>query len=527
MSEVLASTEVPVCIIGCGPIGLTGALLLARHGVPSVIVERRSELNTHPRSRFVDTNTMELFRELGIEKEVESTGLGPAWTEFLRWSETLAEEPYAVAPSPTFFSVPGPNSPCIPVMTVQDEVENALMRAVRKRPEIDVRFDTEAVGIEESDDGTLVRLRHTVSGEESAIAAQYTLGTDGPGSSTRHVIGATLDAQPRPIHSQDVIFHADLDQYVGDRKASLLYAATPLGLVIFQPLDGRLRWRCQIMVGGPELISEDEVADRIRAALGTDDDVGFEIVSMRMWQPTPGCCDTFGSGRVFLAGDAAHISVPTGGMGNNTGFAGIRNLAWKLAWVVRGLAHPSILDTYEQEHRPMTLDRIAYGVETTDHMGRMIIGQRQGLDVSEHIAEVQRYADYDHVILGYRLASALIAAVEPDSGHDQHSGGRYEPTVGPGRRAPHVWVDEAERESVLDWFGRDYVLLLGPDCDAAPWTTAGGRDLPLTVRTLPGNRSVDPYLRDGAVLVRPDAVIAVSGRACDLDPDSVFAFLPR
>ena len=66
--------DVPVCIIGCGPIGLTGALLLSRFGIKTLLLERRGALNTHPRSRFVDTNTMELLRELGVEKEVEATG---------------------------------------------------------------------------------------------------------------------------------------------------------------------------------------------------------------------------------------------------------------------------------------------------------------------------------------------------------------------------------------------------------------------------------------------------------------------
>ena len=108
--------ETPVCIIGCGPIGLTGSLLLSRYGVASLLVERRSELNTHPRSRFVDTNTMELLREFGIDKVVEATGLDEDWTAFNRWFDTLAAEPYAEIPSPTFVKRLGPHSPCVPAM---------------------------------------------------------------------------------------------------------------------------------------------------------------------------------------------------------------------------------------------------------------------------------------------------------------------------------------------------------------------------------------------------------------------------
>ena len=505
-------TEVPVCIIGCGPIGLTGALLLSRHGVPSLMVERRSELNTHPRSRFVDTNTMELFREFGIDKAVEDTGLGPAWTAFNRWADSLAAEPYANIPSPTFLSVPGPNSPCIPVMTVQDEVEKTLMSRVVEDPMITVRFDTEAVALSQTEDATEVTLRDTKTEKRRSVTAQYTIGADGPGSNTRAVIGTHLEAEPRPIYSQDVIFHADLSAYVGERKGALLYTTTPAGVVIFQALDGRRRWRCQVVVADENLISTEAVSERIRIALGTEDDVDFEILSMRMWQPTPGCVTRFGSGRIFLAGDAAHVSVPTGGMGNNTGFAGIRNLAWKLAYVVRGLAPASILETYEVEHRPVAVQRIDHGVATTDYMGRLMLGHRRGEDVTEPIRLTHQYADYDHLLLGFEMASGLIAANAEPAPLLQRSESGFVPLVRSGRRAPHVWVDAEQSESVLDWYGSSYVLLLGFQCSRAGWEAAitelpsGGA--PVVVRQLPAGMPSGPYQPDDVILVRPDGIIA-------------------
>ena len=515
--------EVPVCIIGCGPIGLTGALLLSRHGVPSLLVERRSELNTHPRSRFVDTNTMELFRELGVEKAVEAAGLGPDWTAFNRWSDSLAEEPYANIPSPTFLSVPGPNSPCIPVMTVQDEVEAALMTRVVADPMITVRFDAEAIDVAQTDDATQMTLRDTRTGERQPVTAQYTIGADGPGSGTREVIGTRLEAEPRPVFSQDVIFYADLEAYVGDRKGSLLYTTTPEGIVIFQPLDGRRRWRCQVVVGDENLIAEEAVSDRIRVALGTDDDVGLAILSMRMWQPTPGCVTRFSSGRIFLAGDAAHVSVPTGGMGNNTGFAGIRNLAWKLAYVVRGLAPESILETYEVEHRPIAVERIDFGVSTTEHMAAMMVGHRRGDDISEHIRRTHQYADYDHLLLSFEMESELIAPNAEPAPDPEDPGTDFVPLVRSGRRAPHVWVDADRTESVLDWYGSSYVLLLGPDCSRTAWEAAlaeapsGG--VPVVVRQLPAGTSASPYEADAVTLARPDGIIACHRKDPSGPPD--------
>ena len=504
--------DVPVCVIGCGPIGLTSALLLSRHGVPVLLVERRSELNTHPRSRFVDTNTMELLRELGIEKMVEATGLGPAWTAHIRWSVDLATEPYALLESPTFLSVPGGDSPCLPVMTVQDEVEKALMTRVVEDPNIEVHFDTEVVELGQDDEKTTLVLRNSQTEEERTVTADYTVGADGPGSTTRAVIGTELDGSPQPVHMQDVIFHADLSPYVGDNKGSLLYTQPPEGLIIFQPLDGVRRWRCQVSIGQPDMISEEAVRARILASLGTADEVDLDIRSMRMWQPTPGCTTRFAAGRIFLVGDAAHVSVPTGGLGNNGGFAGARNLAWKLAYVVRGLAPSSILDTYDQEHRPVALDRIEYGVATTAVMGRMIIGYRAGDDVAEYVEGTKRYADYDHLLRGYELRSGLVAANDEPAPEYGDPARDFRPLIRNGWRAPHVWLDDAETVSVLDWFGHGYVLVLGPACDRSSWEAAvaglGPGGVPLEVRQLPADRPIAPYEAAGVVLVRPDAAIA-------------------
>jgi tetracenomycin A2 monooxygenase-dioxygenase len=502
--------EVPVCIIGCGPIGLTGALVLSRHGVASLLVERRSELNTHPRSRFVDTNTMELFREFGIDKVVEATGLGPDWTAFNRWFDTLAVEPYAEIPSPTFFKSLGPHSPCVPAMTVQDQVERALMSLIVNDPNITVLFDTEASDLHQTDDHTRLTLRNTRTGDRQSVEASFTIGADGPGSTTRAVIGAELEAEPEPIYMQDVLFDADLTSYVADRKGSLLYTQPSEGVVIFQPLDGRQRWRCQISIGSTELLSEDQVRQRIVASLGTDDEVAMTITSMSLWQPTPGCVSRFRDRRIFLAGDAAHVAVPTGGLGNNSGFAGIRNLAWKMAYVIQGYAAESILDTYETEHRPIAAERVAFGVSTTTHMRRMMLGHRIGDDIAAHIMATHQYADYDHVLRGFEMRSPLIAPNRDQSPVAEAVS--FSPIVRAGRRAPHVWLDSAQSESVLDWYGTSYVLVLGPDCDQGAWSRAVSKltvQGPIEVRQLPADLDVTPYRSNDVVLVRPDGVIAV------------------
>ena len=170
--------EVPVCIIGCGPIGLTGALLLSRFGIKTLLLERRGALNPHPRSRFVDTNTMELMREFGLEKEVEATGLGPDWTEVNRWTRTLTGEQYAQIPSPSFHTIPRSSSPCVPVMTAQDHVESALLAKVRNDPNIDLRFHTEASKLEQREADTRLTIHDSETGAfEEVVAATRSVRT--------------------------------------------------------------------------------------------------------------------------------------------------------------------------------------------------------------------------------------------------------------------------------------------------------------------------------------------------------------
>ena len=202
--------------------------------------------------------------------------------------------------------------------------------------------------------------------------------------------------------------------------------------------------------------------------------------------------------------------MPTGGLGNNSGFAGIRNLAWKLAYVLQGLADHSILDTYEIEHRPIATERIAFGVSTTNHMRRMMLGHRVGDDVAEHIAATHQYADYDHVLRGFEMVSSLIAPNDsPPAGPEAEVD--FSPAVRSGCRAPHVWLDSDESVSVLDWYGRSYVLVLGPGCDRPTWEHAIaelGQPGPVAVHQLPADCDSAPYRSAGVVLVRPDGVIA-------------------
>ena len=515
----MADTQ--VSIIGSGPIGLSVALLLAKFDIRSVILEKRGEVNTHPRSRFVDTNTMELMRHLGVEKAIEDTGLGPDWTACNRWQTAMCGDPIATISSPTFHTVPRDNSPTMPVMTCQDYVENVLLEQVHASALIDIRYLSEVTEVTQSAQGTLTGVTNLATGESYMLAADYLIGADGPHSFARHAIGSVLEADPRPYLMQDVIFEADLSAYVGDRKGGLLYSLTTEGVLIFQPLNGITRWRCQIPRMDGRKLDEQETIAMIRLAAGAQDTPPITLVSTGMWQPTPGCVDVLSRGRIFLAGDAAHVSVPTGGMGNNIGFAGARNLAWKMAYVLKGLAPADVLDTYHVEHRPLALERIDVGVKTTNYMAGIFTAHYSGGDPAEAAAATQQYGDYDGALLGYELQSVLIAPEHSPPPALADPTREYVNCVRNGRRAPHVWMDAEQQHSVLDFFGLDYVMLLGEDVADQPWTQvvsklAAETGFPISCVRLP---QAAPYSATQIVLVRPDGIIADSWESVDTDEE--------
>lgn len=510
-------TTAPVCIVGCGPIGLSCALLLAQQGIKTLLLERRSAVNTHPRSRFVDVNTMELMRSLGIEKQVEHTGLGPDWTAFNRWSTTLLDTSCTSIASPSFHTVPNTVSPCLPVMTCQDYVETELLALAQRTKLIDCRFETEATDITQNEQEVKLTMRDVKSGTATKITADYLIGADGPHSTIRTLIGSELEANPLPTYSQDVIFCADLTQQVGTRKGSLLYTVTGQEVTVFQPLDGKLRWRCQLFKPHADDLTPAQIKQRIQNAVG-DAQLELEITSTGHWQPTPGCTTKFSQGRVFLAGDAAHISLPTGGMGNNIGFAGARNLAWKLAYVLRAQAAQSVLASYQEEMMPAALKRIAHGVNITNGVRELIMAIMLEEDTASGVEATRLYADYDNIILGHETASSLISPQTEAAPPGADAVSDFVPAVRRGRRAPHIWLDDNQQTSIHDWFSTTYVLVAGVAVAAEIWHDCVARldvAFPIKLRCLPRTDANAIYCDDGLVLVRPDAIIVDHWRADD------------
>jgi putative polyketide hydroxylase len=248
-------------------------------------------------------------------------------------------------------------------------------------------------------------------------------------------------------------------------------------------------------------LTDERCQELMRESLGVDD-VPITIENVMRWQATADTAERFRHGRVFLAGDSAHVMPPTGGFGGNTGIQDAQNLAWKLAMVLNGTAGPALLDTYESERRPvgeLTVEQAysRYVLRWAPYLGK------------NHIQPVQNDLDID---LGYRYRSAAVISEPEDDGRILYP--VRETKAAPGTRAPHFAPGQnGGPVSTLDWFGRNFVLLVGNDgqaWDALGSAAGGALGIQVAVHQVsePGFAEAHGIESSGAVLVRPDGFVA-------------------
>lgn len=510
-----------VLIVGGGVTGLTAALLLARRGVRPILVERHPSTALAPQARAFNPRSMEIYRSVGLREEIHDHTSMLAYLPEMIGAETLA------GPERFRFDLlanarpPASMSPADWAMIDQDELER-IVRAAAERAGADVRFGTELVSFDtdtdtDTADGVRAVLRTLDSGVECRVHADYLIAADGHRAGVRDQLGIGADGPGVLSHGMHVVFDADLSAVTGDRRFLLGYLDRPAPGTALVPFRESGRWSLGIPYdpgSGEDLdaFSERRCVELIREAIG-DPDLDVTLVS-----PVPGWrqkvfSGTIGGwvarryqvGRVFFAGDAAHVVPPSGSYGANTGIADAHNLAWKLAAVIDGQASEALLGTYEAERRPVA--RV-----TLDTSMRLLTNRAHGSE------EDIRAIDDLTMIFGYRYASAAVLpeASTPDGlVEDPRT-----PSGRPGLRAPHVWLERDGRKlSTLDLFTGAFTLLTGArgaDWDAAASAVAARFGVELDVRRIggalrdPEDRWPDAYgiTSTGASLVRPDGFVA-------------------
>ncbi|WP_213957979.1 MULTISPECIES: FAD-dependent monooxygenase [unclassified Variovorax] len=507
--------EIPVLIIGGGPVGLTASVYLSHFGVDSLLIERHESTATLPKARALNARTMEMYRQIGLEDAIRAVAMPARFNGMVMWAESLAgREINRLVPTrgaaSQAYSITG-NCGCS-----QDVLEPVL----RHRAEADgpgrIRFGTELVGWHVEGDGVRARIRDR-EGREQDVRARYMIAADGSQSRIRRELGIERDGERDVYDSVNIHCRVDLTPWVTERPAGLYLIEQPELRGTFMTINGTDRWGFLVTSLAhygytPEQFTPDFCVEIIRRAVGAGD-IAVDVLGVGAWKASALVAQRYRAGLVLLAGDAAHEMPPTGGFGLNTGVQDAQNLAWKLAAVVNGEAGDALLDTYDTERR-----RVGQAVTQTSllnalSMGRTARQEKAVLPRKEFLNEVG-------LIFGANYAAGAVMS-DGTEHHVEDPVLQYAPSATPGCRAPHVALAPDEHtQSTLDYLGRGFVLLTAPRGMAWRDAAAGLSPPRIECVVIGDERQKDgvDWLQaygidaDGAVLVRPDGHVAWRSR---------------
>jgi len=330
---------VDVLVVGAGPTGLTLALDLARRGVSCRIVDRATEHAGGSRGRGMQPRTQEVMHDLGLLDDVYAHGsLYPPIRAYagdqVVWEGVMSEHTEPTA------DVPFPNAWMIPQWRTAQ-----LLRSRLAGFGVEVELGRELTAIEQDDDGVTA-----VVGDER-IRVAYVVGADGGRGPTRRLLGVPFEGKTeediRVLVADVTVDGLDRDHWHMWRSAD-----DPERVVGLCPMGGTDYFQLTVTTPPAGLDTLDEIGDHVTALTGRPDIRPTGLTWVTEWRPNIRMATRFRVGRVFLAGDAAHVHPPTGGQGLNTGIQDAYNLGWKLGAVLAG-GPVSLLDTYEEERLPV------------------------------------------------------------------------------------------------------------------------------------------------------------------------------
>jgi 2,4-dichlorophenol 6-monooxygenase len=552
----MSHSQSNVVIIGAGPTGLSLALLLARAGIRSTVVERNAAPQAHPAACILGTRTMEVFREIGLAEPILERCQNVFDRADIAWVTTLAgRELGRCSALPDDIAALLALSPVHATHFPQNRLEPLMWEKVCDNPLIEFLPGHECIAIHQTESGVSVDLQAGTG--RASVSGRYLVACDGASSLVRRQLAVPSEGDLLQ-HMIGVYFTANLSELVNHRKSILYWTLNPniLGVLIahWLPNEWVLFAPYFPPQQSPEDFSEASCRALVEAAVGTlPPDLDIRLV--RPWALEAKLAARYRQGRIFLAGDAAHSFPPTGGLGLNTGVQDAHNLAWKLAAVIEGAAGDGLLDTYEEERRPVARTNLDHSVRNYANMSDLL--RTVGLDLqhqqrlqafqrakpfrrlptglqkrlvdkalrhalgklSTFAAENRRGAKaraeflrripgqaphyrFTGLDLGFtyeRGAFIAEAAAGPPAGHPVLD---YRPTTWPSARLPHFWVErDGARISIHDVLAPDGFTLLVHAAGAQSWrdaVAAIAQRLPMRMRsfTVGTGRDADLVDRD-------------------------------
>ena len=528
--------DTEVLIVGAGPVGLTLALDLGRRGVRCTLIERKAAPQRLPKMERCNARSMEIFRRMGMAERIRAAGLPANVPMDVFIVTSLIDPPLLHLPYPSVAEAKRQIAACndgtLPLepyqLISQYTLEPLLKSAVETIPHVTVRYGCEFVSFAQDARGVATEIKNQ-SGKTETIAAQYLAGCDGGASGVRRQLGIALQGEGNILQLRQALYRCDE-----------LFDRIPIG-------KGR-HYHVADAKATQLILQDDARHFTLHSVVEKDEDMAamfektiamplkYEMQWVGEWRQNLLLADRYADGRVFLAGDAVHLMIPTGGLGMNSGVGDAVDLAWKLAATLKGWGGPGLLASYEIERRPVGRNNVAAsrfastGRRKWRSEIRPEIGDRTpaGAAARAHVAaiadvEQRKSNEMIGAELGYCYASPLIASEPGDP--PPYDFIEYTPSTLAGMRLPHVWLDGdvAMQDKIDD--GYALLRLGGASHDASGLQKAfAAIGAPFAVLDVPDRAAREVYARD-LILLRPDLHVAWRGNKAPDDPQRLAAMV--
>ena len=529
----MADTD--VLVVGAGPTGLTLAVALGQQGVRCTLIEQKEAPQFLPKMERCNARTMEIYRRMGIAETIRAAGLPAHCPMDVFIVLSVIEPPLVRHPYPSVEEARAQIAACrdgtLPLepyqLISQYTLEPVLKAIAETLPSVTVRYGCALEEFAQAPDAVTARLRKS-DGTAETISAAYMVGCDGGGSLVRRQLGIALKGDANIMQFRQALYYCED-----------LYERIPIGKGRhYHVADGQATF----------LIVQDSTKHfTLHSVVDTDADMAtmfektiamplkYDMLYVGQWKQNLLIADSYGEDRVFLAGDAAHLVIPTGGLGMNTGVGDATDLAWKLAASLKGWGGPNLLRSYEVErrqvgernvaasryastgrrawramYRPDIRDDTAEGAETRANLAR--------------VAEVEQRKSNEMIgaELGYRYVDSPIIWPEPGEA-PAHDFREYRPSTWPGSRLPHVWLDDgaALQDRICDGYTLLRLNAARPDASALARAFQNLR-APFAVLDVESGAARAVYGYD-LLLLRPDLHIVWRGDAMPDAPERLAA----
>jgi len=522
--------DTQVLIVGAGPVGLTLAIDLGRRGINCILLEQKAAPQFLPKMERCNARTMEIYRRLGIAQKVRDAGFPRDASMDVFIVTSLIEPPLLHLPYPSVAQAQAEIAACSdatmplePYQLISQYTLEPLLKSIAEiLPSVSVRYGCEFISFAQDQRSVRAQVRRS-DGSTAQLEAQYLVGCDGGASSVRRQLGIKLQGEANLLELRQALYRCDdLFERIPIGKGRHYHVADAHNTFLIVQ-DSTRHFTLHSVVN-----SDADMATMFEKTVAMP--VKYEMLYVGKWRQNLLLADSYGRDRVFLAGDAVHLVIPTGGLGMNSGVGDATDLAWKLAATLKGWGGPRLLASYEIERRQIGDRNVAASRHAA--RGRRAWRAMYRPNIRDHTPEgaearanLTRVADVEQrksnemigAELGYRYVGSPIIWPEPGEGPAPNFM-KYEPTTWPGARLPHLWLSDGT--ALHDRIGDGYTLLrlAGALSGVAALAQAfAAYGAPFSVLDIAEEHPRDIYGYD-LLLLRPDLHVVWRGNRLPDDP---------